>query len=120
MTGKCGYLSPVGNANESVKLPQSADTDGYDLLLRTHVSRRAAGKGRAVLEGVGLDAPTIAACYTAHPLNEEETVQDGLTLQWCGGEGFQPPTREVLIEAVEYAEIAKQDIHSLKEGLGLH
>ena len=88
------------------------------MLFRKHVSKRAASKGRAVLEGVGLDTPTIAACYAAHPQNEEEAVQDGLT-RWCGGKGFQPPTWVVLTDALDYAEIALQDIQGLKKDLGL-
>ena len=44
----------------SVKsLLSSADCPRYLMLFRKHVSRRAADKGRAVLEGVGLDASTI-------------------------------------------------------------
>ena len=102
----------------SVKsLSFSADHPRHLMLFRRHISRRAAGNGRAVLEGVGLDVPTIAACFTAHPLNEEEVVQEGLT-KWCGGsKGFQPPTWGVLIEAIEYANIAQQDIDSLKRAL---
>ena len=102
----------------SVKsLSFSADHPRHLMLFRRHISRRAAGNGRAVLEGVGLDAPTIAACFTAHPSNEEEVVQEGLT-KWCGGsKGFQPPTWGVLIEAIEYANIAQQDIDSLKRAL---
>ena len=100
-------------------LSSSTDRPGCLRLFRKHVSRRVAGKGRAVLEGVGLDAPTIAACYTGHPLNEEEAVQEGLT-KWSEGKGLQPPTWEVLIEAVEFAGIAIQDIQGLKKDLGLH
>ena len=87
------------------------------MLFRTHVSRKAAGKARAVLEGLGLDQPTINACFTAHPLNEEEAVQEGLT-RWYGGKGTQPPTWNVLITAMKYAEIAQQDIGELKQKLG--
>ena len=94
----------------------SADHPCHLMLFRRHISRRAAGKGRAVLEGVGLDVPTIAACFTAHPLKEEEAVQEGLT-KWCGGEGFQPPTWGVLVEAIEYANIAQQDIGALRRAL---
>ena len=101
----------------SVKiLSFSADHPRHLMLFRRLISRRAAGKGRAVLEGVGLDAPTIAACFTAHPLNEEGAVQEGLT-KWCGGEGFQPPTWGVLVEAIEYANIAQQDIEALRRAL---
>ena len=86
------------------------------MLLRKYISRRAAGKARAVLEGVGLDVPTIAACFSAHPMNEG-AVQEGLT-KWCGGsKGFQPPTWRLLIEAIEFAEIDQQDIDSLKSAL---
>ncbi len=105
--------------NVSVKsLSFSADHPCYLMLFRRHISRRAAGNGRAVLEGVGLDVPTIAACFTAHPLNGEEgAVQEGLT-KWCGGsKGLQPPTWGVLIEAMEYANNAQQDIDSLKRAL---
>ena len=111
--------APVRNLNVAVKsLSFCADLQCHLMLFRKHVSRRAAEKGRAVLEGVGLDAPTIAACYTAHPQKEEEAVQEGLT-RWCGGKGLQPPTWEVLAHAMDYAEIAKQDIQGLKKDLGL-
>ena len=101
------------------EMSHSADHPCHLKLFRIHVSRKAAGKGRAVLEGVELDALTIAACFTAHPMNEEGAVQEGLT-KWCGGsKGFQPPTWGVLIEAIEFAEFAQQDIDSLKATLGL-
>ena len=83
------------------------------MLFRTHVSRKAAGKARAVLEGLRLDQPTINACETAYPLDDEKIVQDGLT-RWCGGKGTQPPTWNVLIAAMKHAEIAQQDIAALK------
>ena len=87
-------------------------------LFRKHVSRKAAGKARAILEGVELDAATIDACVSAHPQNDEEAVQAGLT-KWVGGKGTQPATWSVLIETMDYAEIAEQDIQGLKEKLGL-
>ena len=87
------------------------------MLFRIHVSRKAAGKAKAVLEGLGLDITTIKACETAHPLNDEEIVQEGL-IKWCGGKGTQPPTWNVLIKAMRYAEIAQQDIGELKQELG--
>ena len=94
------------------------DRTGHLMLFRKHVSRKAAGKARAVLEGVELDTATINACISAHPQNDEEAVQEGLT-KWAGGKGTQPPTWSVLIEAMEYAEIAEQDIQGLKKNLGL-
>ena len=89
----------------------------YIRLFRIHVSRKAALKAKAVLEGLRLDQSTIDACISAHPLNDEEIVQDGLT-RWCGGKGTQPPTWNVLIDAMDYADIAQQDIEELKRKLG--
>ena len=47
------------------------------------MSRKAATKGRAVLEGVGLLTETIDPCFSSHPLDEEGAVQAGLT-RWSG------------------------------------
>ena len=88
------------------------------ILFRKYVSRRAAIKGRAVLEGVGLCADTINACFRSCALDDEEAVQEGL-IKWSGGEGHQPPTWGVLIEAMNYARIAQQHIKDLQEKLGL-
>ena len=96
----------------------SADYPNHLLLFRKYASRKAAAKGRAVLEGVGLSAETIHACFSSHPLDEEGVVQAGLT-RWSGGQGRQPPTWEVLISAMEYAAIAQQHIEDLKKSLGL-
>lgn len=97
----------------------SADHPDYLMLFREHVSRRAAGKGRAVLEGVGLDAEVIEACFQGHPLNEEETVQAGLN-KWSAGQGRQPPTWKVLLGTMDYANIARWRIDRLNMDLGLH
>ena len=86
------------------------------ILFRTYVSRNAAGKARAVLEGVGLDTPTIAACFGAHLFNDEETVQDGL-IKWLEGKGRQPPTWKVLFDAMDYAGIAQQHVAGLRKEL---
>ena len=64
-----------------------------------------------------LDAPTIDACFNPPPPKEEDAAQAGLT-KWVGGKGRQPPTWSVLIEAMDDAEIAQQDIEALKEALG--
>ena len=82
------------------------------------MSRKAAGKGRAVLEGVGLDTEAIIACFTNNPRDEEAAVQDGLW-KWNGGECREPATWEVLLKAMEYAKIAQQHVHGLKKELGL-
>ena len=85
------------------------------MLLRTYVSRKAAGKGRAVLEGVRLDSDTIESCFQSNPLNEEGAVQAGL-IRWKDGQG-RSPTWKVLVEAMEYAEVAQQHIVGLKAAL---
>ena len=90
----------------------STDHPGHLILFRKYVSRKAAGTGRAVLEGVGLDSETIEACFRSHPQTEEEAIQAGL-VKWCGGRGNEPPTWQVLFAAVEYAQIAQQHVHDL-------
>ena len=100
-------------------LALSADCPDHIMLFRRYVSRKATGKARAVLEGVGLEASTIDACFSAHPLNDEEIVQVGL-VKWRDGQGNkQPPTWEVLISAMEYAGMAQQHMKELKEKLAL-
>ena len=86
-----------------------------DMLLRTFVSRNAAGKGRAILEGVGLPGEMRNMCYTNNPLNEEEAIQAGL-MKWKDGEGSSA-TWMVLLGAMTYAGIAVQHITRLKEEL---
>ena len=98
-------------------LSVSTDHTDYLKLFRIHVSRKAAGNGRAVLEGLGLDQTTIDQCISARPLNDEKIVQAGL-IRWSGGNaGTQPPTWGVLIAAMEYALIHQQDIEGLKTSL---
>ncbi len=92
----------------------SADRSDHLILFRKYVSRKAATKGRAVLEGVGLDSCSIQASFNS--TSEEAAVQDGL-IKWKDGQGRQPPTWEVLISAMEYADIAQQHIEDLKKEL---
>ena len=96
----------------------SAGRTDHLKLFRTFVSRKAAGKARAVLEGLELDTATISACISAHPQNEEEAVQKGLT-RWCEGKRRQLPTWGVLVEAMEFAQIDQQAVQGLKKKLGL-
>ena len=96
----------------------SADHSDHLKLFRRYVSRKAATKGRAVLEGVGLVTETIDACFTSHPLDEEGAVQAGLT-KWSGGQGRQPPTWQVLLEAMTFAQIAQEHVQGLKKTLGV-
>ena len=97
----------------------SADRSRYLMLFREHVSRRAADKGRAVLEGVGFDASTIETCFLNNPLNVEGAVHTGL-IKWSEGQGLQPPTWKVLLQAMSYSKIPQQHIRDLKTELGLH
>lgn len=83
------------------------------MLLRRFVSRNAAWKGKAVLEGVGLPSEVRDMCYKDCPSNEVEAVQTGL-IKWREG-GGDSPTWTVLLEAMEYAKIGVQHIAELKE-----
>ena len=94
----------------------STDHPDHLILFRKYVSRKAVGKGRAVLEGVGLDSETIGACFSS--VNEEEAVQAGL-VKWCDGQGNKLPTWRVLFAAMEYAQIAQQHVHELKKETAL-
>ena len=85
------------------------------MLFRIHVSKIAARKGRAILEGVGLPAEVRDTCYANHPSDVEEAVQSGL-IKWRNG-GGSSPTWRVLLNAMEYAEIGMQHIRKLKEEL---
>ena len=97
---------------ECVKSFFSADRPNYLQLFRKHISKRAAGKGRAVLENMWLDASTIETCFRSNPLDEEAAVQAGLT-KWVEGKGRQPPTWEALLEAMKDAEIAQEHFRNL-------
>lgn len=85
-------------------------------LFRDYVSSKAARKGKAVLEGVGLDSDTIEECFQNIQGNNEEAVQAGLIL-WKNGQG-QPNTWRVLVDAMNYAKIARQHIDDLMAKLG--
>ena len=111
----CLAMSPSKNVLEE-SLAFAAVHPDYMILLRTYVSRPAVGKGRAVLEGVGLDSSEIEECFTKHLLNEEEAVQAGLT-KWSRGHGRLPNTWVVLLAAMEYATIAHAHVHHLKDAL---
>ena len=78
------------------------------------MSRQAWGKGRALLEALGLAGAQIAQCYGMHLLNEEESVQDGLQA-WI--EGGHNTTWGDLLRAMETAGIAIQQRDGLKEEL---
>ena len=96
-----------------------ADYEDYLIVLREYVSRKAAGKGKAVLEGVGLDAHVINACFCDNPGCEEEAVHTGLQKWILEGQGSQPATWEVLLDAMKHAFIGIPHIQSLRKLLGL-
>ena len=86
------------------------------ILFRTFVSRKAAGKVRAILEGLGLDLPQIDSLISGHR-SDEEAVQAGL-LKWRDGSSRTTPTWKVLLSAMEHARLPQQDVQSLKQKLG--
>ena len=91
------------------------DSEGYPILLRTYVSRRSAGKGRALLEKLGLSPEKIALCYSKYPQDEEEVVQEGL-YAWKDDVSSEP-TWKTLVDAMLYAGIGVQYVEELKEEL---
>ena len=94
------------------------DYSNHLKLFRVHVSRAAAGKGRAVLEGLELDSDMINKCFQSNPLNEEEAVMMGLE-KWKSGQAGLPPTWKNLVDAMNYAQVAKNHVTELKKKLGL-
>ena len=56
----------------------SAEHRDHLMLCRKHVSKKAAGKGRALLEVLLCDAAEVEKCFGGNPLNEERAVQTGL------------------------------------------
>lgn len=93
-----------------------AEWPDHLMLFRQYVSRRAGGRARALLDGVGLNSPSIEACFDVNPRSVEEAVQDGLC-KWVGGKGTQPPTWNVLLDAMDYAGIPQQDVQKLRANL---
>ena len=84
------------------------------VLLRRYVSRQAWGKGRALMENLGLSGAEIAKCFGMHPLNEEESVQQGLQV-WM--ERGANTTWDALLKAMETASIAVQQRDGLRQEL---
>ena len=94
----------------------SVACEEYRILFRNYVSRKSAGKGRAVLEGIGLPQEIIDACYVSYPRNEEEAVQTGLN-KWVEDHHGYCCTWKVLLSAMEHAGIAQQHCLELRENL---
>ena len=92
-----------------------AERLGYLMLFRQHVSRKAAGKGRRLLEELKLDLETIDTLIENNPDDMESAVQAGL-IKWSGGQG-RPPTWKVLCKAMTEARMELTGIDSLKQAL---
>ena len=91
-----------------------AACDRYAVLFRKYVSRQGAGKGKAILEWVGLSPQEIKLCYQSNPSNEEEAIQDGM-LKLCETRG--DCTWQVLLDAMRFAGIAQHHCTELVEEL---
>ena len=103
----------------SVKGPLfCADRPDYRELFRNCVSRYAAHKAKALLEALGLENEAIETHFWNNPRNVEEAVHCGL-IQWSRGHESKQPTWEMLLGAMEHAQIAKHHISGLKNDLGL-
>ena len=92
----------------------------YAVLFRKYVSRKGIGKGRAILEWVGLDPAAIEQCYGTPGLDEEEAIQKGLH-KWRETHG-DCCTWQVLLEAMKFAGITQhctelvEELHQLMQG----
>ena len=80
------------------------------------MSRTVGDNAEIVLEGVGLKEATIRACFNDNNNKQEKAVQAGL-IKWAEGQGKQPPTWKVLVEAMKHAEIKPDTIEGLKKEL---
>ena len=78
------------------------------------MSKKAPGRGRALLELLGFDTADIDSFYDDNPRKGEEAVHAGL-LEWAG-QG-PPNTWRVLIDAMIEAGIVQQHVEGLKEHL---
>ena len=92
----------------------AVDFKNHPVLLRRYVSRQAYGKGRALLEALGLSTAKIKKYYGMYPLNEEESVQEGI-LAWIG-EHLNSTWGDVL-NAMKVAGIDIQQCKGLEEEL---
>ena len=109
-------LSQLDTKHSQVLPLSSAAHEGYLILFQKYVSRQSAGKGRTVLEGIGLAPKTIEACYDIYPQNEEEAVQAGLN-KWAEGHYGYIPTWQVLLDAMKYAGVGQQHCQGLRKEL---
>ena len=92
----------------------AVDFKNHPVVVRRYVSRQAYGKGRALLEALGLSTAKIKKYYGMYPLNEEESVQEGI-LAWIG-EHLNSTWGDVL-NAMKVSGIAIQQCKGLEEEL---
>ena len=93
----------------------TAACERYAVLFRKYVSRNAFGRGRAILEWLGLTPEVIDQCYGTPGLDEEAAVQKGLH-KWRETRG-DCCTWQVLVRAMLFAGIAQQHCTELVEEL---
>ena len=89
----------------------------YLVLLRKYVSNHATGKGQLLLAALGLQQATIDAVYGETTTKEITAVHDGL-IKWSQGHVSKKPTTwQVLLDAMDMAEIPKETSKELKKKL---
>ena len=86
----------------------------YAVLFRKHVSRQGAGKGKAILEYLGLTPELIDLCYQDNPRNEEEAIQVGLKKWQTQGDHC---TWQDLLEGMTFAGFGEQRCSQLVQEL---
>ena len=80
------------------------------------MSKHATGKGELLLAALGLDRASIDAAYGSVEKTEISAVHDGL-IRWSEGNARKRPTWQVLLNAMDDAEIAEKPCKELKEKL---
>ena len=86
------------------------------MLFRKYVSNHATGKGTLLLAALGLEKASIDAVYGPVDNKEIDAVHKGL-LKWSDGHASNKPTWQVLLDAMDDAEIAEKPCKELKEKL---
>ena len=62
-------------------VPPSVSTaacETHAFIFRKYISGKSAGKGKALLECMGLSPDEIKFCYQSNPLDEDQSIQDSL------------------------------------------
>ena len=88
--------------------------ENHAALFRKCVSKKGAGKGKALLECLGLSSPEIKLCYKNNPHDEVQAIQDGLDKWETNGDHC---TWQILLDAMTSADFTQQDCKELEEEL---